>query len=123
MQIMGWSGLIRVDDSTWQMFGSAPGFNFTTILSTEITATRSIFIMSAGPMQVTLTFFSPIEVSSCDLTLPTNVESVDIFYSLRTSFANLFHSLMFTWTRLLQTGDHTPYNSIPTSVVVFLRSS
>lgn len=67
----GWAGLIRVDNSTtykWlgdvlgPPFGVA-GLNNTVMNNIEITATRTIMSITAGPVDLNVTYFSPIEVS------------------------------------------------------------
>ena len=65
---MGWSGSIRVDNISYSWLGAgAPQSNpnvTTPVTNVQITPTRSIYVMTAGPMNVTVTFLSPIEVSS-----------------------------------------------------------
>ncbi|KZT68279.1 hypothetical protein DAEQUDRAFT_337808 [Daedalea quercina L-15889] len=67
--VLGWVGFIRVDGSTYRWLGNnydmsgsvgAVGCNVT---FTEVTPTRTIQNVQAGPMNVTLTFLSPIEPS------------------------------------------------------------
>ncbi|KAM5534566.1 hypothetical protein V8D89_011770 [Ganoderma adspersum] len=59
--VIGWAGKIRVNGTTYNWMG----FNDTSIstnsTNVQITPTRSIFVMQAGPMNVTITFLSPIE--------------------------------------------------------------
>ncbi|THU92894.1 hypothetical protein K435DRAFT_671243, partial [Dendrothele bispora CBS 962.96] len=64
--INGWSGLVRIDGVTWKWMGNPPTGNATTIQSSQVTPTRSIFTLSADVMTLTITFFSPIETG--DLT-------------------------------------------------------
>ena len=62
-QILGWEGMIRVDNQTYQWLGSpsrSPAVVFTD--SQKITPTQTIFAFSAGPARVVATFLSPIEV-------------------------------------------------------------
>ena len=45
------------------------GTGLANITNVQITPTRTIFVMRAGPMNVTITFLSPVEVrGSCVLT-------------------------------------------------------
>ncbi|KAI0367422.1 DUF1793-domain-containing protein [Pilatotrama ljubarskyi] len=77
--VMGWSGSIRVDGQTYEWMGSAytPPFA-ANITSVQITPTRSIFMMQAGPMDLTVTFLSPIEPSDWILqSLPFSYVSVE----------------------------------------------
>ena len=67
-QTVGWVGLIRVDGTTYQWFGnssytyeSAGPFKCN-VTSTQITPTRTVQFVQAGPLNMTLTFLSPIEV-------------------------------------------------------------
>ena len=67
-QILGWAFFVRVDGLTYSFLGSeslVPGgplngtVNFTNIV---VTPTQTEIAAQAGPMQVNLTFLSPIEV-------------------------------------------------------------
>ena len=65
---MGWAGKIRVDNTSYAWLGNdtaQSGLNVSTVTNVQITPTRSIYVMRAGPMNVTVTFLSPIEVSIC----------------------------------------------------------
>jgi hypothetical protein len=53
---------IRVDAQLDGLLGTGGG-NETTIQATYITATQTIFTLRTGPVDLNLTFFSPIEVS------------------------------------------------------------
>lgn len=60
---LGWAGKIRVDNITYQWLGADLKPPFTgNITNIQVTPTRSIFTMKTGPMNVTVTFLSPIEV-------------------------------------------------------------
>ncbi|EPT04923.1 hypothetical protein FOMPIDRAFT_1057715 [Fomitopsis schrenkii] len=59
--ILGWAGHIRVDDLTYRWLGEAPGFAATNITSTTLTPTQTIYTVQAGPMNLTVTFLTPIE--------------------------------------------------------------
>ncbi|KAJ6479162.1 hypothetical protein DFH09DRAFT_1215072, partial [Mycena vulgaris] len=61
--ILGWAGYIKVDGSTWQWLGKPGGSNASTWISTEITPTRTIMTVKAGPMLLNVTFLSPVEPS------------------------------------------------------------
>jgi hypothetical protein len=62
VQILGWAGYIKVDGSTFHWLGSPVPGNASTWISTEITPTRTILTLEAGPMQLNVTFLSPVEV-------------------------------------------------------------
>lgn len=64
---MDLQGSVRVDDKTYiwtgeNNFPSLPEYFAANLTSIQITPTRTIFIMQAGPMNVTITYLSPIEV-------------------------------------------------------------
>ncbi|KAJ7195913.1 hypothetical protein GGX14DRAFT_674126 [Mycena pura] len=61
--ILGWTGYIKVDDVAWHWLGDPGPGNASTWLSTTITPTRTIFAIQAGPMQLNVTFLSPVEPS------------------------------------------------------------
>ncbi|KAI0759822.1 DUF1793-domain-containing protein [Trametes elegans] len=77
--IMGWAGKIRVDGETYAWMGQDYNPPFTgNITNVQITPTRTIFVMQAGPMNVTVTFLSPIESSDWVLqSLPFSYVSVE----------------------------------------------
>ncbi|SJL15644.1 uncharacterized protein ARMOST_19148 [Armillaria ostoyae] len=57
-RILGWSGSIRIDGTTFHLWGqSGPATN----LSFEVTSTRTILSIHANTMDVNVTFLSPIE--------------------------------------------------------------
>ncbi|KAI0759823.1 hypothetical protein BD413DRAFT_495995 [Trametes elegans] len=60
---MGWVGKMKVDGQTYSWLGNDPIPENTSgnVTNVRITPTRSIFVMQAGPMNVTITFLSPIE--------------------------------------------------------------
>ncbi|KAM5540215.1 hypothetical protein V8D89_006034 [Ganoderma adspersum] len=57
---IGWEGRIRVNGTTYLWMGK-DGSGLANITNIQITPTRTIFIMQAGPMNVTITFLSPVE--------------------------------------------------------------
>ncbi|KAI0353838.1 DUF1793-domain-containing protein [Trametes cingulata] len=77
--IIGWAGIIRVDGQAYEWMGNdyTPP-STANITSVQITPTRSIFVIQAGPMKVTATFLSPIEPSDWVLqSLPFSYVSVE----------------------------------------------
>ncbi|KAH9942450.1 uncharacterized protein BXZ73DRAFT_41115 [Epithele typhae] len=58
--IIGWLGFIRVDGVAFSFLG-ASAVSTATVTNIEVTPTRSLFVMTAGPLNVTVTFLSPIE--------------------------------------------------------------
>ncbi|KAG6880384.1 hypothetical protein C0992_007795 [Termitomyces sp. T32_za158] len=82
-QILGWAGFVKVDGTAYSFLGTpnVPGATYIkatqkslqvcVILNSQVqnfmtkrqfTATQSIFVLSAGPVDVTVTFLSPVEV-------------------------------------------------------------
>lgn len=62
--VMGWAGKIRVDGTTYKWLGNDSNLGTpANITNIQFTPTRTIFVMTAGPMNVTVTFLTPIEVS------------------------------------------------------------
>ncbi|KAF8885601.1 hypothetical protein BD779DRAFT_1801257 [Infundibulicybe gibba] len=58
-RVFGWTGYIRIDGATSVWLGNIAGSS--TLVNTEITPTRTIISLSAGPMDVQVTFLTPIE--------------------------------------------------------------
>ncbi|KAG9081933.1 hypothetical protein FS749_007281 [Ceratobasidium sp. UAMH 11750] len=61
--ILGWAGYVRVDGKVYTFLGApnVAGPTLATQKSMQFTATKSIFVMSAGPVDITVTFLSPVE--------------------------------------------------------------
>ncbi|KAF8885613.1 hypothetical protein BD779DRAFT_1673572 [Infundibulicybe gibba] len=55
----GWLGYIKIDGVTWEWLGTIE--NATALVKIGITPTRTMFTFTAGPMEVEVTFLSPIE--------------------------------------------------------------
>ena len=86
LQILGWAGLAKVDGQAYIWMGTpgvpsanlsratqkslqvSPGLppRLQTILigAAQFTSTRSVFVMTAGSVDLTITFLSPVEVFS-----------------------------------------------------------
>ena len=64
-QILGWVGFARIDGTVWEWLGdnTSPSPNISHFTDLEITPTRTIYQFSAGPMNLTITYLTPIEVS------------------------------------------------------------
>ena len=68
MQLLGWTGLVRVDDGdvyTWlgNPLPDAPvPPKRSTLTNIQITPTRTILSLTAGSLDIIVTFLSPIEV-------------------------------------------------------------
>ncbi|KAF2861318.1 GTA glutaminase A [Piedraia hortae CBS 480.64] len=60
-QIVGWQGLVSVDNTTYTWLGKAPeNVDLANQTRAEYTSTRSIFTLTAGPVELTATFLSPV---------------------------------------------------------------
>ncbi|KAJ7590784.1 hypothetical protein C8J56DRAFT_933888 [Mycena floridula] len=69
-QIVGWAGFVRVDGVAYSFLG-APAvtgatFQKATQKSFKFTSTQSIFVLTAGPVDLTVTFLSPVEDISAE---------------------------------------------------------
>ncbi|KAJ6628763.1 hypothetical protein B0H10DRAFT_2209222 [Mycena sp. CBHHK59/15] len=64
-QITGWAGFVKVDGTAYVFLGapavSGSTFSKATQKSSQFTSTQSIFVLSAGPVDLTVTFLSPVE--------------------------------------------------------------
>ncbi|KAF8076521.1 DUF1793-domain-containing protein [Lyophyllum atratum] len=62
---LGWAGFVKVDGKAYSFLGApnVPGATFTKAAqkSSKFTATKSIFVLAAGPVDITVTFLSPVE--------------------------------------------------------------
>ena len=64
VQNLALGGYVRVDGTAYQWLGNgSPSLQFATSSDVQITPTRTIFTLQAGPMALNVTFLSPIEVS------------------------------------------------------------
>ncbi|KAF8180551.1 hypothetical protein K438DRAFT_1938236 [Mycena galopus ATCC 62051] len=58
---LGWAGYIKVDGQTYHWLGAPVPGNASTWIATQVTPTRTIFTVQAGPMRLNVTLLSPIE--------------------------------------------------------------
>lgn len=65
-QIDGWIGMIRIDETQTFVWLGDPAFgdgvHRTVLTNIQVTPTRTILNITAGPLDLTVTFLSPIEV-------------------------------------------------------------
>ncbi|KAG8707228.1 hypothetical protein FRC09_001952 [Ceratobasidium sp. 395] len=61
--ILGWAGYVRVDGKTYTFLGApnAAGTTLAVQKSMKFTATKSTFVLAAGPVDLTVQFLSPVE--------------------------------------------------------------
>ncbi|KAJ7368431.1 DUF1793-domain-containing protein [Mycena albidolilacea] len=62
---LGWAGFVKVDGTNYAFLGipavSGTTFSQAVQRSSVFTSTQSIFVLSAGPVNITVTFLSPVE--------------------------------------------------------------
>lgn len=114
---IGWAGLIRVDGTTYRWLGAPLNMNATTTATPQITPTRTILTVQAGPMQLTATFLTPIEVRR----ILSAIICDSCFHSHRTGSANLCPSPTCLSRCLLRTANPTASRSTQTSAPVRFR--
>lgn len=65
--ILGWAGFIKVDGTAYSFLGSAnvPGASFQKATQTRFsfTSTQSTFVLSAGSVELTVSFLSPVDAT------------------------------------------------------------
>jgi len=65
-ETLGWAGFVNVDGTSYNFLGNpgVPGADFkaATQKSLTWTSTQSNFVMTAGPVDLNITFLSPVEV-------------------------------------------------------------
>ncbi len=111
----GFVGLVRVDGSLYAWAGqptlsSGPAVTPLTPISTEVTATRSIFTASAGGVQLVAEWLSPVEpgnlqLQSAPLTLLTisvsftdgNSHAVEVYADITGEWASSNQSALIDW--------------------------
>ncbi|PBL00369.1 hypothetical protein ARMGADRAFT_1072730 [Armillaria gallica] len=76
---LGWTGSIRIDGSTFQLWGDDASGTHTNLTSFEVTPTRTILSIHANTTNVNVTFLSPIEPSDLVLqSLPFSYVYIDV---------------------------------------------
>ncbi|KAJ7765010.1 hypothetical protein DFH07DRAFT_371236 [Mycena maculata] len=107
--IVGWAGFVKVDGVPYVFLGApavpSVSFNKATQISFKFTSTQSIFVLAAGPVDLTVTFLSPVE--------PTDLVKQSIPFSYMTVSAasndggshsvQVYSDLSGEWT----SGDET----------------
>ncbi|TDL28683.1 DUF1793-domain-containing protein [Rickenella mellea] len=112
---LGWAGYIRVDGDVYNFLGdpNVPGATALKAVqkSFQFTSTRSIFVMEAGPVDLTVEFLSPVEPNDLVLqSLPFsylsliassndgNTHSVQIYTDISAEWVSGDNSLTANWT-------------------------
>lgn len=64
VKVVGWYASAVVDGKAYRIIGVAPidGVSIANQTATEFTSTQTTVVLTAGPMQITVSFISPIEV-------------------------------------------------------------
>ena len=100
-QDFAWCGAVRVDGVTYQILGvsnlTATGFQLATQTGADFTATRTSFALECGPVNVNMTFLSPVEVCVVRLPLVCLVDRRVSFGSLPTWFDSRFPLCTCMW--------------------------
>ncbi|KAI5122587.1 hypothetical protein M0805_004803 [Coniferiporia weirii] len=135
--ILGWAGFVRVDGTVYTFLGdpavAGTSFSKATQKSLEFTATQSKFVMTAGPVDLTATFLSPVEptdlvrqslpFSYLSLTAASNdggSHSVQIYTDISAEWITGDNSLTANWTtsvgdiitHQVQLADQTEFSEV-----------
>ncbi|KAG7096816.1 hypothetical protein E1B28_004225 [Marasmius oreades] len=144
-QILGWAGFVKVDGTAYSWLGapSVPDATFTkaTQKSFKFTATQSTFVLSAGPVDLTVNFLSPVEptdlvkqstpfsyLSVSASSTDGRAHSVQIYSDISAEWVSGDNGLVANWntssgtilthqvqlaspTRYGEVNDHTQYGS------------
>ncbi|KAI0265444.1 DUF1793-domain-containing protein [Gloeopeniophorella convolvens] len=113
-QITGWAGYVSVDGQAYNFLGDPGGVNGALKAvqkSFTFTSTQSVFVMTAGPIDLTATFLSPVEPT--DLVKQStpfsylalsaasndgNSHSVQVYTDISAEWASGDNSLTVNWT-------------------------
>lgn len=109
---LGWAGLIRIDGVPYRWLGhfsDAPTL-VSVLTEREVTPTSTRFRYTSGPMDVNVTFLSPIEVSRLQI-LSFRSNSA-IIHSLPIGSNSRCHLLISMWKQPLLTGSHMMFKFI-----------
>ncbi|KAJ6539468.1 hypothetical protein B0H19DRAFT_960516 [Mycena capillaripes] len=113
-QTVGWAGFIKVDGTPYSFLGD-PGigvpFAKATQKSMEFTSTQSVFVMSAGAVDLTVNFLSPVEPKDLSkqsfpfsymalsaVTTDGNTHSVQVYSDISAEWVAGDNSLPVNWT-------------------------
>ncbi|KAL0949421.1 hypothetical protein HGRIS_009482 [Hohenbuehelia grisea] len=143
--ILGWAGFVKVDGTTFNFLGvpNVAGVTFQKAVqkSAKFTSTQSIFVLSAGPVDLTVTFLSPVEptdlvkqslpfsyVSLSAASTDGRAHSVQLYTDISAEWVSGDNSLGVNWStttgstlvhqvqlqnpaRYTEINDHTQYGS------------
>lgn len=132
-QNLGWYCAVQVDGTTYRLMGgpSTPAVNTSSQTSVEFTPTRTTYSQRAGPVDVNMTFWSPVEVRVYKInyigakfvllytdSAPLNSTAHN---SLRMSFVSHSQASILVSASLLSTVRRTMSAFIRTSVEVSIH--
>ncbi|KAF8974432.1 DUF1793-domain-containing protein [Flammula alnicola] len=144
-QIVGWAGFAKVDGKPFSFLGdpNVPGAVFTKAVqkSSTFTSTQSTFVLSTGPVDLTVTFLSPVEptdlvkqsIPFAYMTVSAastdgSSHSVQVYSDISAEWVSGDNSLTVNWTTIAgnivthqvqlarqipftEVNDHTQYGS------------
>lgn len=92
-----------VDDTEYQLIGFAnmPNVSIATVQQVDFTATRTSFLLTAGPMTINASYISPIEVC----TLLSSNHTMPYTYNVLQPTDLLRQSMPFTYFALSATSN------------------
>ncbi|KAI0723177.1 DUF1793-domain-containing protein [Earliella scabrosa] len=111
--ILGWAGYVKVDGTAYNWLGApnVAGASKATQKSLTFTSTQSTFVMTAGPIDLTINFLSPVEPSDLvNQSLPFsyytvsaasndgNAHSVQIYTDISAEWVTGDNSLRAKWS-------------------------
>ncbi|TFK92183.1 DUF1793-domain-containing protein [Polyporus arcularius HHB13444] len=111
--ILGWAGYVKVDGTTYNWLGAptVSDASKATQKSLTFTSTQSVFVLTAGPVDLTITFLSPVETSDLvNQSLPFSYyavsaaandgksHSVQIYTDISAEWVTGDNSLTANWT-------------------------
>ncbi|TFK82313.1 DUF1793-domain-containing protein [Polyporus arcularius HHB13444] len=118
--IVGWAGYAKVDGVAYNWMGNPAVPNVTVTKATQkslqFTSTQSVFVMTAGPVDITITFLSPIEPTDLvNQSLPLSYyaisaaandgksHSVQVYADISAEWVSGDNNLLVNWST--STGD------------------
>ncbi|KAE9404313.1 DUF1793-domain-containing protein [Gymnopus androsaceus JB14] len=120
--ILGWSGLLRVDDVPYEWLGGAvegPGLVLTsnataaTLKDIAITPTRTILTLTVGAMNINVTFLSPIEPSNLTSSNDGKSHSLQVYQDISGEWTSSNTSNVIQWNTT--TSDSIIYHEVQRS--------
>ncbi|CAK4033826.1 Hypothetical predicted protein [Lecanosticta acicola] len=125
-QVTGWCGMIRVDNATYTWMGNpANTKSYANQTAFSYTSTQSIFTLSAGPVQMVVTFLSgvtpndllrsslPYSYMNVDVkSLDGKTHSVQLYTDISAEWVSGDHGATAQWSYGTITGDSMPIQNL-----------